>query len=201
MRALVVLLSFAVSLAVAAPAGASDGEPAATAALEALTLARLDGSPMSVDQLRGKTVLFVNVASKCGLTPQYEALQKLYQAHAEQGLVVVGVPCNQFGAQEPGKPEEIATFCKMNYGVTFPLLEKQEVNGPGRSPLYRWLIGSEAGGGADISWNFEKFVVGRDGAVLGRFSPRTAPNDPALLEVIRRDLARDPSAGRAPTPG
>lgn len=149
-----------------------------------MQLTRLDGTPLDRAAIDGQVVLYVNVASECGLTPQYEGLQALYESRQERGLVIVGVPCNQFGGQEPGGAEEIASFCKLNYGVDFPLLEKQEVNGEGRSPLYRYLVGSEAGGGKDIKWNFEKFVVGRDGAVLQRFAPTVAPDDEGLLAAL-----------------
>ena len=125
------------------------------------------------------------MASACGYTRQYEGLQSLYEARKGDGLVVVGVPCNQFGAQEPGSPEEIATFCKKNFGVTFPLLAKQEVNGSGRSPLYKALVGS----GGDIKWNFEKFVVGPDGVVVGRFGSSVKPNSPELKTAIDTALA------------
>ena len=149
-----------------------------------LSLRRLDGSPFELAELSGKAALFVNVASRCGLTPQYEQLVKLYHAQRERGLVVVGAPCNQFLGQEPGTADDIAAFCSATYGVDFPLLEKQEVNGAGRSPLYQWLVGSGAGGGADISWNFEKFLVGRDGAVLRRFSPRVTPDDAEIVSAV-----------------
>jgi len=160
---------------------APEGGPAA---LEALTLTKLDGAPLPVDELKGKVVLFVNVASKCGLTPQYEGLVKLSSTYGAKGLVVIGAPCNQFLGQEPGTEAEIATFCSTTYGVDFPLLEKQDVNGAKRSPLYQFLVGSEAGGGADISWNFEKFLVDRDGKVAKRFSPKTTPEDPAVVAAV-----------------
>ncbi len=147
-----------------------------------------DGSPQPPETLDGQVVLVVNVASKCGFTPQYAGLQQLYEAHEDRGLVLVGVPCNQFGKQEPGSSEEIASFCSLNYGVDFPLLEKQDVNGPARSELYSFLIDSEVGAGAKVKWNFEKFLVGRDGQVLARFGSSTAPDDPALLEAIEAAL-------------
>ena len=147
-------------------------------------LVRLDGTPLPAAALAGKTVLFVNVASRCGLTPQYAALQALHEAHGDAGVVVVGVPCNQFAGQEPGTPEQIAAFCETTFGVTFPLLQKQEVNGPGRSALYRWLVGSEAGGGKDIEWNFAKFVVDPQGRVVARFAPTVAPDAPAVLASL-----------------
>lgn len=155
-----------------------------------LTLMQLDGTPMPAAALTGKAVLFVNVASKCGFTPQYDGLQALYDARKDEGLVVVGVPCNQFGAQEPGSPKDIANFCKMTYGVEFPMLEKQDVNGGARSKLYTWLVGSAAGGGKDISWNFEKFVVDRKGEVVARFASRTSPDSAELKTAIDKALAR-----------
>ena len=157
---------------------APEGGPAS---LSAIALTRLDGSPLAAEELTGKVVLFVNVASRCGLTPQYEGLVAHHNKYKERGFLVVGVPCNQFLGQEPGTEAEIASFCSTTYGVDFPLLGKQDVNGAARSPLYQFLIGSEAGGGADIGWNFEKFLVGRDGAVLKRFSPKTVP---AAAEVV-----------------
>jgi glutathione peroxidase len=134
--------------------------------------------------LDNKVILFVNVASKCGLTPQYSGLVALDQAYGDRGLVIVGVPCNQFGAQEPGTPEEIKDFTKTKYDVDFTLLEKQDVNGPNRSPLYQFLVGE----GADIQWNFGKFLVGRDGQVVARFEPQTPPDDPALQQAIEAAL-------------
>ncbi len=158
--------------------------------LDAVPLTRLDGTPFPKSELAGKVVLFVNVASKCGLTPQYTGLEALYERLKDQGLLLVGAPCNQFLGQEPGSSEQIATFCSVSYGVTFPLLEKQEVNGKNRSPLYRWLIGSPAGRGEDISWNFEKFLVDRDGKVIARFDPQTKPEDPALVSAVEAAVAR-----------
>ena len=178
MRILTTLLVLAL---VAAPALAGDPTPRS---LSDMTLTALDGSPFDKTTLDGKVVLFVNVASRCGLTPQYGGLQSLYDAKKDAGLVIVGVPCNQFGGQEPGSSEQIATFCERNYGVTFPILEKQKVNGPGRSDLYEWLVNSEAGGGKDIEWNFGKFVVGRDGNVAHRFAPPTTPDDADLVAAI-----------------
>lgn len=177
---LALALSLAGPLAAAAPTSSAE----TTMALDALSLTQLDGTPMPKATLDGKVVLFVNVASRCGHTPQYDGLQKLYDAKKDDGLVIVGVPCNQFGGQEPGSSTEIASFCKMNYGVEFPLLEKQKVNGGERSDLYSFLVNSAAGGGNKISWNFEKFLVGRDGAVLQRFKPGTQPDDAGLVAAI-----------------
>lgn len=147
-------------------------------------LATLDGSSLAADDLKGKAILFVNVASACGLTPQYGGLVDVDKEYTDRGLVVIGVPCNQFGAQEPGSAEEIKEFTKSKYGVDFTLLEKQDVNGANRSPLYQFLVGE----GEDIQWNFGKFVVGRDGEVIGRFEPTTAPDDPALKAAIEKAL-------------
>jgi glutathione peroxidase len=154
------------------------------ASLDAIPLVDLDGAPLPADAWRGKVVLFVNVASRCGLTPQYEQLVAIHGRYADRGFEIIGVPCNQFLGQEPGSAEEIQQFCSVTYGVDFPLLAKQEVNGAGRSPLYQWLIGSEASGGADISWNFEKFLVDREGRVVRRFAPSVKPDAPEVLTAI-----------------
>jgi glutathione peroxidase len=151
-----------------------------------VTIDGLTGSPADLDRYRGQVVLVVNVASKCGLTPQYAGLQTLYDTYADRGLVVLGVPCNQFAGQEPGSAAEIGEFCEVNYGVTFPLTEKVSVNGPDRHPLYQYLVGD----GEDIGWNFEKFVVGPDGAVAARFDPRTDPQDGKLVAAIEKLLPR-----------
>lgn len=147
-------------------------------------LTTLEGNPLATDAIAGKVVLFVNVASQCGLTPQYSGLVALNKEFGERGFVVVGVPCNQFGAQEPGSPEEIKEFAASKYDVEFPLLEKQDVNGPNRSPLYQFLVGD----GEDIGWNFGKFVVGRDGEVVARFEPTTPPDDGGLRAAIEKAL-------------
>jgi glutathione peroxidase len=156
--------------------------------LDAIGFKKLDGSPLSHEELAGNVVLFVNVASRCGLTPQYEGLVKLHEKYRERGFLVVGAPCNQFLGQEPGSESEIAAFCSATYGVDFPLLEKQDVNGANRSALYQFLVGSQAGGGSDIGWNFEKFLVGRDGAVLARFSPKTVPEAKEVIAAIEAAL-------------
>jgi glutathione peroxidase len=148
--------------------------------LSDLNLRTLEDTALAPSALSGKVVLFVNVASKCGLTPQYSGLVELYHQRREGGFLVVGVPCNQFAGQEPGTPDAIQSFCSTTYGVDFPLLEKQDVNGPQRSPLYQWLVGD----GDDIKWNFGKFVVGPDGEVKGRFSPQTAPDAPELIALV-----------------
>ena len=155
------------------------------------TLDTLDGSTLDLAAFRGQPTLIVNVASKCGLTPQYEGLQSLYEQYGDRGLNVVGVPCNQFGEQEPGTPEEIATFCSANYGVTFPLTAKLDVNGPNRHPLYEELTATPdaEGKAGDVQWNFEKFLVSSDGEILARFRPLTTPDDPELVTAIERALS------------
>ena len=153
----------------------------------------LAGQDSSLGALSGKTLLVVNVASKCGLTPQYTALEQLHERFASRGFSVVGFPCNQFGGQEPGTADEIAEFCSATYGVTFPIFEKIEVNGPGRHPIYAQLTAAAdlAGQAGDIQWNFEKFVVRPDGTVAARFRPRTAPDAPGVIAVIEENLPSD----------
>jgi glutathione peroxidase len=147
---------------------------------------RLDGSTLDLHDLDDKAVLVVNVASKCGLTPQYEGLERLHEQLSGRGFTVLGVPCNQFLEQEPGSPEEIATFCSTTYGVTFPLTEKVEVNGDGRHPLYDELTAVADGEGhtGDIRWNFEKFVVAPGGKIVARFNPTTDPEAPEVVAAI-----------------
>jgi glutathione peroxidase len=150
----------------------------------------LTGGPADLPQYAGKAVLVVNVASKCGLTPQYEGLQALADTYADRGLVVLGVPCNQFKGQEPGSADEIAEFCSTNYGVTFPLTEKVDVNGADRHPLYAALVGTPDADGytGDIRWNFEKFLVAPDGSVAARFKPQTVPQDASVVAAIEKAL-------------
>ena len=143
------------------------------------------GEQIDLKQKLGKIILVVNTASKCGFTPQYEGLEELFQQYREQGFEVLAFPCNQFGGQEPGSEEEIQQFCSSRFGVEFPLFSKIEVNGPGRHPLYQFLIGD----GEDISWNFEKFLIDDQGRTIARFSPRTAPDDPELLSAIEQALS------------
>lgn len=174
-------------------------------------LVTLDGEKTTLSQWLGKVLLVVNVASKCGLTPQYEELENLQKAWQDQGFSVLGFPCNQFLEQEPGSSEEIKTFCSTTYGVTFPMFAKTDVNGAGRHPLYAQLIAArpdavrpegsgfyermESKGRApkeqgDILWNFEKFLIGRDGSVIQRFAPDMTPEDPIILETIKQALAK-----------
>jgi glutathione peroxidase len=155
-------------------------------------IARLDGTPATFGEIAGDgPTLVVNVASKCGFTPQYAALEALHEKYADRGLSVVGVPCNQFGGQEPGTAEEIAQFCSATYGVTFPLTEKVEVNGEGRHPVYAALVGTadENGRSGDVDWNFEKFLVDADGTVLGRWSTRVEPDDERIVDAVEQALA------------
>jgi glutathione peroxidase len=155
-----------------------------------ISLRTLDGKACSLADYRGKAVLVVNVASKCGLTPQYTGLQALHDRYASRGFSVLGFPCNQFGAQEPGTPAQITEFCSTNYGVTFPLFEKIAVNGPDRHPLYVELtkVADGSGKAGDIEWNFEKFLISPAGEVK-RFRPKTKPDDAALVSAIEGALA------------
>jgi glutathione peroxidase len=151
----------------------------------------LDGSPADLHDYQDKAVLLVNVASKCGLTPQYTGLEKIHEQYKDRGFSVVGVPCNQFGEQEPGTPEEIKTFCSTNYGVTFPLTEKIEVNGEGRHDLYQQLVDvPDSGDGhtGDIRWNFEKFLIAPGGEVVARFNPMVDPEAPEVVETVEKAL-------------
>jgi glutathione peroxidase len=170
--------------------GHSDREGAFDLSLYDIPLTTLDGQPGSLGDLSGKTLLVVNVASKCGLTPQYTGLERLQERFADQGFSVVGFPCNQFGGQEPGSAEEIAEFCSATYGVTFPMFSKIEVNGPDRHAVYTELTAQpDADGEAgDIQWNFEKFLVGPEGEVLARFRPRTEPESDEVVSAIEANL-------------
>jgi glutathione peroxidase len=154
-------------------------------------LKSLDGEPGVLAEQKGKVALLVNVASFCGLTPQYEGLEALYERFGGQGFSVIGIPCNQFGAQEPGTADEIKTFCSTSYGVQFPLTEKIDVNGDSRHPLYQQLTDAADGEGhkGDIRWNFEKFLVSRDGDVIARFSPMVEPGNDELVGSIEKALA------------
>ena len=180
-----------------------------TESLYDIPLKRIDGSPAKLDAYRGKVLLLVNVASKCGLTPQYTALEALYESKRKQGLEILGFPANNFGAQEPGTDAEIASFCATNYDVKFPLFSKISVKGGDQHPLYRNLTavkpqatgegpmreklkgyGMDTGKPGEVLWNFEKFLVDRRGAVVERFSPDVAPDDARLTAAIDRELAR-----------
>jgi glutathione peroxidase len=152
----------------------------------------LKGEPTTLAAYKGKALMLVNVASKCGLTPQYSTLEALQKKYEAKGFTVIGFPCNQFHGQEPGTAEEIATFCATNYGVTFPIMEKIEVNGDGRHPIYKALtpIADAGGHEGDIRWNFEKFVVSADGKHVTRFSPKTRPEDPTVIAAVEAALPR-----------
>ncbi|TDC31845.1 glutathione peroxidase [Micromonospora sp. 15K316] len=155
-----------------------------------IPIGALNGGPADLAQYRGRALLVVNVASRCGLTPQYTGLQALAEEYADRGLVVLGVPCNQFGGQEPGTADEISDFCQVNYGVTFPLTEKVEVNGPGRHALYAALVDTPDADGhtGDVRWNFEKFLVAPDGAVAARFAPTVTPDAAELRAAVEKVL-------------
>jgi glutathione peroxidase len=155
-----------------------------------VSISSLDGEPDALADREGNVTLLVNVASFCGLTPQYTGLENLHERYGDQGFSVVGIPCNQFGAQEPGTPEEIKTFCSTNYSVTFPLTEKIEVNGEGRHDLYQQLTPTPDAEGhtGDIRWNFEKFLIGRDGDIIARFSPLVEPESDDVVSSIEKAL-------------
>ena len=155
-------------------------------------IAGLTGVNDLLNSIKGSVTLVVNVASKCGLTPQYTALEALQKEFATQGFTVLGVPCNQFGAQEPGSASEIETFCSTNYGVTFPMSEKIEVNGAERHALYQALtqVADDEGHSGDIRWNFEKFLVSRDGEVVSRFKPQATPDSAEVMAAIKAQLAK-----------
>lgn len=183
-------------------------------ALTAIALKTIQGADATLADHAGKVLLIVNVASKCGLTPQYEGLEGLYRAYRDQGLVVLGFPANDFAGQEPGSNDEIAEFCTTNFSVDFPMFEKLVATGPDKHPLYAALTaampaarndgafrerlkgyGMEPNPAPELLWNFEKFLIGRDGAVVARFSPDTAPDDPALVAAIEAALAAPATAG------
>jgi glutathione peroxidase len=156
-----------------------------------IELKSLSGQPATLGDYAGSTILVVNVASQCGLTPQYAGLQRLQDRFAGQGFTVAGFPCNQFGAQEPGTSDEISEFCSVNYGVTFPMFAKLDVNGPSQHPLYAELeqTADAEGNAGDVQWNFEKFLIGKDGSVLARFRPMTEPEAPEVVDAIEASLA------------
>jgi glutathione peroxidase len=178
--------------------------------ITAIPLTRIDGSADTLANHEGNVLLVVNVASKCGLTPQYEGLEKLYEDYKAKGFEVLGFPANDFGAQEPGTDEEIVEFCQLNYGVSFPLFTKADVTGEAKQPLYAALTetiptkqgdvdgmkerfkgyGMTPNDDPEVLWNFEKFLIARDGAVVGRFAPGTAPQDPLLVNAIEAELAK-----------
>jgi len=154
-----------------------------------ITVKDIKGADVSLDTYRGKVLLIVNVASKCGYTKQYTGLEALYAKYKDQGLVVLGFPCNQFGGQEPGTEAEIAEFCSVKFNVKFPLFAKIEVNGPGRAPLYTFLSGEGSKFPGKIGWNFNKFLVGRDGQVIARYESKVAPESAELVAAVEAALA------------
>lgn len=156
-------------------------------------LAPIAGEGNVLEQVRGKTTLLVNVASECGYTPQYKGLEQLHRELAAQGFSVLGVPCNQFGAQEPGTEDVIARFCSERFDVSFPMSAKIDVNGPDRHPLYAWLTAPEQGFPGDISWNFEKFLIDPRGRPMGRYAPGVEPRDNGLLQEIAEALSAAPA--------
>ncbi len=157
-----------------------------------IPLKNMEGKNVTLNDFKGKVLLIVNVASKCGLTPQYKALEQVYQKYKAQGLCVLGFPCNDFGAQEPGTHEQIRAFCSTSYGVTFPLFAKLHVKGPEQHPLYAALTGKDSPFPGDIKWNFGKFLIGRDGRILQRFEPQTVPDAPEVLAAIEAALTSRP---------
>ena len=154
------------------------------------TLKSIDGKPMPLSDFKGKVVLLVNVASKCGYTPQYTALEALYEKYKDRDFVIVGVPANNFGGQEPGTNEEIKTFCKSKYSVTFPMMGKVSVKGADQTPLYQFLTASETDSkfAGEIKWNFTKFLVSKDGKIVNRFESKVTPDDPQVIAAVEHEL-------------
>ena len=185
MRMFVVLLPLIAACSKGAAGGSANLDTLWTAPIKTL-----HGEPGSLATYKGKALLLVNVASQCGNTPQYAALEALQQKYQAKGFTVIGFPCNQFGGQEPGSPEEISTFCTTRYNVTFPLMEKIEVNGPNRHDIYKALtpIADSTDHRGDIRWNFEKFVVSADGKRVTRFAPEIKPDDPAVIAAVEKAL-------------
>jgi len=186
------LTAACIAAVLAVPALAEDKGDAKVSGPLGYTLKDIKGNPVELSKYKGKVVLLVNVASQCGLTPQYEGLQALYQKYEKDGFVIVGIPANEFGKQEPGTNEEIEKFCTSKYSVTFPMMSKIVVKGEGIDPLYKYLtkVDTKPAPAGDISWNFEKFLVGKDGEVKARFAPRTKPDDPKLVEAIAAELKK-----------
>jgi glutathione peroxidase len=186
------LTAACVAAVLAVPALAEDkGDSKVTGPLS-YTLKDIKGNSVELSKYKGKVVLLVNVASQCGLTPQYKDLQALYEKYEKDGFVIIGIPANEFGKQEPGTNEEIEKFCTSKYSVTFPMMSKIVVKGEGIDPLYKYLTTKETKPqpAGDITWNFEKFLVGKDGQVVARYAPRTKPSDPKLVEAIEEELKK-----------
>jgi glutathione peroxidase len=184
------VLAVAVSAAVAAVGLAADKKEEKVSGPLDFTLKDIDGKEHKLDQYKGKVVLLVNVASKCGLTPQYEGLQALYEKYGKDGLVVIGVPANEFLKQEPGTNEEIKEFCTTKYKVSFPMMSKVVVKGDGITPLYKYLTDKETNPkhSGEITWNFEKFLINKKGEVVNRFPPKTKPDAKEVTEAIQKEL-------------
>ena len=180
MKAIILLVAIMFSQILAAGAAES---------IYDIPLKDIDGNGTSLKPYQGKVMLIVNVASKCGFTPQYTALEAIYKKYKAQGLVVLGFPCNQFAHQEPGTAAEIKQFCSSKFDVTFPMFDKIEVNGPGRNPLYALLVGKGSPFPGDIGWNFTKFLIGRDGKILNRFNSPVKPDSPEVTKAIETALA------------
>ncbi len=187
-------------LAARAAAADSTSKPPQTPPALEFCVKNLHGKEVPLATYSGKVLLVVNVASKCGLTPQYQQLVALHEKYGPKGLAILAFPCNQFGNQEPGTPEEIEQFCRTNYGVKFDLFAKVEVNGPGACPLYQYLTAqpTKPKGPGKIAWNFEKFILSRNGEVVARFDPRTRPDAPEVVQVIEAELAKPAPAKGAP---
>ena len=177
---------------VAACVSTADGEEKKVPAALNFKVKSISGKEVDLSKYQGKVVLIVNTASECGLTPQYEELEALHEKYGEKGLAVLGFPCNQFGKQEPGSDDEIVKFCEDNYKVKFDMFSKVDVNGEGATPLYKHLtsVDTKPKGKGKVSWNFEKFLIGRDGGVIARFEPKTAPDDPAVIKALEAELAK-----------
>lgn len=189
---LAVLAASVALTGLALPSRAEDKGDKKVPAVLNFTLNDISGKPVPLSQYQGKVVLFVNVASRCGYTPQYKGLQALYEKFGKDGLVVVGVPANEFGKQEPGSDAEIAKFCSANYSVTFPMMSKVVVKGERITPLYKFLTAKETNPSfaGDISWNFEKFLIGRSGEVVGRYKSKVEPNSPEFVQAIEAEIAK-----------
>lgn len=194
MKTLLKSLCCALSLALVAGFASAEDKPANAKKDPVLgnTMKSLTGKPVDLESYKGKVLLVVNVASKCGATPQYKSLEDLHKKYADKGLAVLGFPCNQFGKQEPGSSEEIADFCKKNYGVEFDMFGKIDVNGDEAAPLYRFLTSKEAGidDVGPVKWNFEKFLISREGKVVARWRTKVQPDSPEVVAVIEKELAK-----------
>lgn len=189
-KVMALLMALVLGVVVAAPAGAADkGDVPAVLNFK---MKSLDGKDVDLSKYQGKVVLIVNVASKCGNTPQYKDLEALYEKYGKDGFVVLGFPCNQFGKQEPGTNEQIAEFCSKNYGVTFDLFDKIDVNGPNAAPLYKFLTSADTNPkhAGKIEWNFQKYLISKKGEVVGKFNHRTKPSAPEVVQAIETELKK-----------